>query len=167
MDDLRRVNDNSKVRCKASTAHSQCHFEAVEGSDYCIMHGGNSKKKAIYSSTNAVFLKMKNISAFHSLSEEIAIIRTLIETKLNVCQDENDLLMQSDAIANMVKNLRELIVASSSITLKMGDVLTAEQAHDMVANIITIISNHVTDTEVLENLSKDIAGVLLKTELNR
>ena len=91
---MQRISgDDDPQRCQGMTANGQCRYLKQPSSDFCIMHGGNKGAEALANKQmkNYRLTKFKaraeqlsNNPSINSLRDEVAILRILIEEKVNV-----------------------------------------------------------------------------------
>ena len=104
-------------RCQASTRNMQCTNKAVPGGKYCRCHGGNKEQESMTQES----LRNYRLTKWHaklgrhaespgikSLRDEIAILRMLLEERLNICEDANDLILQSHMISDLVVKVENI-----------------------------------------------------------
>ncbi len=161
----KRVPEDSPDRCQALGGQGQCPFGKVEGSNYCPRHGGNkgAQKLAIESKRLyqiAKFQERIDFKANHpkvkSVTDELAVLRMTLEAKLNKIQDDQELVMQSSSITEMVTSIGKLAKLLTQIDKVTGESLDRNQAKAWVSMVISIISTYVTDPDLLTLISEDM-----------
>lgn len=177
-------------RCQSVTKNGQCWHTRVEGSDYCGMHGGNrAGQAAAKKSANLYQLKQfqHRVGSFATnpkvkgLREDIGILRMLLETTMNQCNDQADLIMFSPKISELVMKIEKVVSSAHRLESNMGELLDKMAAMQLGEEIVQIISGGITDytqkivalvpeaqkAKVQEILQSDlidsIAGALAKT----
>ncbi len=134
----------------------QCNNAQVKGSQFCLLHDGwhaNVARKE-EGLRNYRLTKFKarvdefaDNGAVKSLREEIGIVRLQLETIINQCSDETDLLMHSDRISKLVNQIQ---------------LLDKTQLFIICESIVQIIGAHVTDPDALEIISTSIIDTMTK-----
>lgn len=153
-------------RCQSVNAQGQCYNLGVELDDgsranFCLAHGGGrirslDRKEAVrnYQLTIAKWrLKMDekvDAEGIKSLREEIAILRFVLEERLNRCQDGMDLILQSQAISQMVMNIERVVSSCHKLEGSMGHLLDKQAVLQFAQVVIGII------TKVLEGQDDNI-----------
>lgn len=163
MDKVKSPEDPN--RCQATPAKGQCHNVKCEGSDYCSIHGGNVAQGALenekirnYQLTKwrAKLDRFTDSNHIKSLREEIGLLRMLVESKLENCKDDIDLMLEAGAIADLVMKLEKLVASCNKIEDSMGMMLDKNQILMFASSVITIISSYVTDESILNRIADDI-----------
>ncbi len=141
-------------RCQGVTANGQCWHVRVKGSEFCGMHGGNkageaAKKKAV----NLYRLdRFKNrVDDFATnpkvkgLREDIGILRMVLEMTLNKCKDENDLIMFSPKISELVMKIEKVVTSAHRLESNMGELLDKMAAMQLGEEIVQLITGGISE----------------------
>lgn len=168
-----RVTADDPRRCQANTANGQCLIQAVKDSSYCVMHGGSGQDK----SNKEKMLKQYRLaqwqqrvdefsdsSSVKGLREEIGISRMLLETVILQCKDATDLLLYSSKITDLVSKIEKLVVSCNRLESSMGMMLDKTAALHLASQIVSIISEHVTDGSVIDVIANDITLAILNIQ---
>ena len=150
-------------RCEGtSQATGQCPFNKVEGSKYCMRHGGAmvavNKKKEDSRNYNlgkwqARVGELADHDGIRSLREDIGILRIVMETMLNQCKDGTDLLLYSSRISDLVMKIEKLVTSCDKLEGKMGLLISKESVLQLASVFVQIIADHVDDPEVIDVIS--------------
>lgn len=161
-----KVPDDSIIRCQAVIpSRGQCNNMQMEGSDYCPAHGGNRgnaalklQKKRMYDVERfqAKLNQMEDHEGIKSLKSEIAILRMVLEQRLQQCHDTTDLMLHSQSISSLVAHIEKLVTSTQRLDMQLSNMLDATQAVHWMGEIVDIISHHVTDEAVLSEISGEI-----------
>ena len=81
--------------------------------------------------------------AVKSLRSEIGILRMTLENVINKCRDENDLLMASQKIGDLVMKIDRLVLSAHKLESSMGELLDKMAALNLSNQIIEIITGAV------------------------
>ncbi len=104
-------------QCEAVYAHGQCMHKRVAPSKYCEMHGANraaeaDEQKRIKMYKLAVYQnrvdEFKDHSKVKSLRDEIGILRMTLETVINRCKDNTDLMIASNKISDLIMKIENM-----------------------------------------------------------
>lgn len=156
-------------RCQAVISIGQCHYKAMPGSLHCIRHGGakDQKKAEKKEVSNFRLLKwqarleeLRSHSSVKSLRDEIGISRIVLESILNKCKDEHDLLMHHSQINQSVLSLEKLIKSCQQLEERNSYLLDKDQLYIIVDSITQIISEYVTDPDKLNEIGAKIYGTI-------
>lgn len=165
-----RVTDlDDPRRCQAVLPTvGQCLNKAVENSNFCYAHGGNravaaKKKKDMdnfrlnqYKERAEEFNSDDKIA---SLKGEIAILRILIEERFNRCTSQQELLLSSGPLSDLVMKSAALVEKCQKIDMKLNNLLDRSKVIQFAQVIIEIISKNVNE-EILESVSTEINEAL-------
>jgi hypothetical protein len=142
---LRMDGEDDPERCQGVTSQGQCTNKAVEGSQFCIAHGGNQAVSKLQKDSlrnyrltkwKARIQRQSESPGIKSLREEIGILRMLMEERLNSLQSETDLLLQS------------------------GQLLDKQAILQFAGRIIDIIAVEVADESKIESIADKIMSAL-------
>lgn len=172
-DQHRKVHEDSPDRCQSlMSGVGQCNNVKVPGGDFCIIHGGgrvlSSQRKEAARNYQLTKFKARvnefaDSTAAKSLREEIGIARMQLEFIVNKCNDETDLLMQSEKISKLITQIQLLVMSCQKLEEKAGSLLDKTQLFVICESIVTIIADHVTDPEVLDIVASKIMETMTKS----
>jgi hypothetical protein len=161
---MKRVEEDDPKRCQCMTKVGQCRWEAVEGRDFCKMHGGNVANKNLRNyrleKFNQKFAQAANSPEIKSLKDEIGILRVLIEEKINFCNDPMDLMMQSNTISDLIMKVKAVVESCHKLDERLGIMMDRDQAIQFAVEISDLIGRHVVDPDVLESLSSELENLI-------
>jgi hypothetical protein len=166
----KEVKDPS-LRCQAlmHNGTEQCMYRVVEGSTRCILHGGHHAAKRLEEAKIKNYQlrcyqkrvsELSNSDAIKSLREEIGILRMLLETIVNKCEDDNDLLMYAPKIASLAEKIEKLVVSCHRLESSLGFLMDKSTVLNISKEIINIISIHINDPTKLDLISDDIISLI-------
>jgi len=160
--EITKVADDDPLRCQAVNSQGQCHNKAVEGGTHCMCHGGNKQIEA----QKRVSLRNYQLTKFKarvqrlgdspdikSLRDEVAILRMMLEERLNQCKDEGDLLMQSHTISDMVLKIERLVSSCNKLEGSMGQLMDKSAILQFANVVINIISDNIEDQVIINNIA--------------
>ena len=175
-DNIEKVKDPADPqRCQAMAgSQGQCMNKAAKAddgsySDFCLAHGGNQhiKKQNQDAIRNYQLNKFKSqlnrhagSSSLKSLRDEIAILRMIMEERLNLCRDESDLVLNSGAISDLVLKIDKLVTSCHKLEGSMGQLLDKSSMLQFASEIIDIVGNSVTNIDEVEEVGNKIMGVV-------
>lgn len=155
-------------RCQANSSQGQCLLVRCEGSEYCPVHGGAKKMKALAKQSyrnyqSEIYRQRLNRFAegdgLKSLRDEIGILRIMTEALLNRCKDDHELIMKSTPLADLVMKIEKLVTSSQKLDVSLGVMMDKAQATQMMAEVIDVIGKHV-DGDKLDAIIEDIQSIL-------
>lgn len=166
---MKKVSDlDDPQRCQGITAMGQCTYYKEENSDFCIMHGGNKgaeslAKKEMKNYRLTKFRKrteeLCNSNNISSLRDEIAILRMIIEEKINACHDESHLLLMSGPLSDLIMKCGALVEKCQRLEYKLGNFLDRTKVTQFAQVCVEIIGSYVQE-EDMDNVSEEILKAL-------
>jgi len=168
------VSADDPARCNAHYARSsdgQCFFKAVEGTNYCPMHNGSfqaneNKKKHLYEikRTEYHIRVQKGIEKFsnnyHDISEEIGIMRLMVEEILNQLEGSNDFIMMAPQINQTIMNIGSLIDKSLKLEERMKNLLSREKVIQIGQALMNAVAENIDDPDLLCAIAESFSQVL-------
>ena len=177
LDSIFRPNLESKIMERAKTEETRCQYGTCKHTrqglaEYCSHHGGVAadtqlQKKAAHAYKLNVFqARMNELSLdpnIKNLRGEIAILRLMIETKLNQCTDDYDLMLQSASIATLVTQANSLVTSCHRIETLTGQLLDKQALAEFAVSVVKIITDEV-DPEQADRIADMIVDAMPKEE---
>lgn len=168
-------------RCQSSDQRTgQCLFLGVPKADgsllpngeiarekHCWRHGGNkalakeeSKNFRLYQIVKwkEKLGRMADSPKVKDLREDIGVLRMTLETKLESIKDDMDLILNSQQLITIIREIKETVIACNKIELSNGQMLDKNQAQAFIQDIIEILTNYVADTDILQMISEDMSA---------
>lgn len=171
MEDIARIeHPGDPNRCQGVGSHGQCQCLAINGSKFCKMHGGaiGEKAKAVRNyrldKWQAQLERMGDNPGLKSLRDELAILRILMEERLNLCKDSHDLMMQSHIISDLATKIEKLVTSCSKLDVQLGKMLDKSAVINFSNEVIAIIAEEVTDVAAIERVA---ARIIERLENNK
>jgi len=173
MADITKIDgEDDPHRCQAVTAAGQCVNKAVEGGTNCLAHGGNkqvaARERASFrnyqlSKFQAKLARHSSSNFIKDLRDEIGILRMVLETRLERCQTDNDLIIQSGPISEMVMKIEKVVASCHKLEGSMGQLLDKQALLQYANQVITIISEELEDnpevvTRIADKMIKEISN---------
>lgn len=97
-----------------------------------------------------------------SLREEISIMRLMLETTLNRCSDETDLLVAQGRIGDLVSRIEKAVSTCDRIEKNSNLTLDKTVVINIAQQMIDIIAKHVKDPDILDAIANEFSGTTLK-----
>jgi hypothetical protein len=166
------VEPDSPARCQGNIKTGQCPYGAVVGSKFCPRHGSNMDTQVIKETNlknyrlnkwNTQLTEKTDSSKIKSLRDEIGILRILMEETLNKCHDSNDLLMYSNKISDLALKIEKLVTSCDKLETKLGLLMDKTQALQFANEIISVITKHIKDEDMLVQIAKEISNIMEAT----
>jgi hypothetical protein len=143
----------------------------VEGATYCPRHGANKQLESQEKQAVHDYRLQKwqaNVDYFAAspkvttLRGEIGILRMMLEEQLNLCENQQDLLLYSHRISHLVGQIHNLVNTITKLEMKTGNFLDKSAALVLAGNIVDIIGRHVEDNKTVEDISSELLTLVTK-----
>jgi hypothetical protein len=151
----------------------QCPGEAIENSNFCkTHHKGENDDLRYYHITNHMVadskLRHNAVDEIKDLREEIALARALIETRLNLAKDENELIASMGILHQYLATVEKLVSACHRMDTNLGNILNKSSLLNLAQEIVTIISDEMRDVpdreEIIDKISHKIIAAIGKKD---
>lgn len=164
--DIKRCTDPADPkRCQAVTKDGQCMMLSVPEGQNCMLHGGNKQldqqeKHSADMYRVSVFkgriARQKNHSEVRTLGNEVAILRMLLEERLNKCASETDLMLESAKISELVIKIEKLVTSCHKLEKHLGQHLDKAAILQFAGEVVEIVGKTVTDKEQIKAVADGI-----------
>jgi hypothetical protein len=108
---------------------------------------------------NARIQAQANHPAIKSLRDEVGILRMVLETQLDRCHTDDDLILKSATIGDLVLKIEKLVSSCHRLEELTNQVLDKATVAQMMDEIIQVIAEAVPETE-LPNIAFKLGQVL-------
>lgn len=134
-------------------------------SKYCSIHGGvaelakqeqdskNMYRLAKFGSRIAEFSSHTQVKG---LRDEIGILRMILEERLNKCQDNDELILSSNVISDLVMKIQAVVTSCHKLESSMGQLLDKQQLIQFAESMINVICSEISDPDMLARIAKKI-----------
>lgn len=169
---IRITDEFDPERCVGIRIGSQCNFKRRPGREMCPVCDKHFYKQDRKEKTDVYLLtkwrdrlsRLTTDDGIKSLRDEIGIVRMTLESLLNLCSKDEDLVLNSTKICELVGKCEHLVVACQKLEKTTGMMMDKTTALQIASNIVTIISEFVTDVEVIDKISSAIIDRVLNIE---
>lgn len=116
-------------RCQATIAGKQCGRVSMEATDRCERHGGNTDfNRQMYIINNQEaknrFIRLNSHSELGSLSNEIAMARSLLEERFNaIGTSPAQLALNIGPLNQLLLTIERLVKSSHTLKFNLGEVV--------------------------------------------
>jgi len=90
-----------------------------------------------------------------SLRNEIGILRLEVEERINRCETPHDLICAAMPLCDVIKSIESLVKSCHKLEDATGLLLDEAKANIFADSMITIIGNHIRDSEILQRIVDD------------
>jgi len=165
------TSEDQPDRCQAVHSLGQCRNVAVKGSNFCAAHGGNkavqdAEREALrnYKLTQfqARIDEKKAAPDLKNLRDEIALLRMLIEERLNMCKSGTDLVLHSSAISDLIMKVEKVVASCHKLEKNMGMVVDKQAILNFAGRVVQIITLVLSDLEGGEKFIDEIGNRILE-----
>ena len=170
-DGIKNCPADDPNRCQGATAVGQCTKLSVEGKDRCPMHQGaisRINKDLIngYQLTKweARLSRLADTNGVRSLRSEIGILKMTLESVVQRCNTDEDLIEQSNKMMALVEKIEKVVLSCNRLEKTTGMMLDKSAALQIAGNICSIIGDHIDDPEVIERITTQIIEQVLNIE---
>lgn len=166
MADIKRADGpEDPDRCQGVVpTRGQCINKRVEHSEYCIIHAGNGpanrEKERIsnyrLAKWQARLEKQTASPGLKSLRDEIGILRIVMEETLNKCENDFDLIAQSQRIGTLVMQITSVVEKCHRLEGSMGQLLDKTTVLSIANTFISIIIEEELPEATLDRIASKI-----------
>jgi hypothetical protein len=163
-------------RCDFTLSNGDlCGNMRVDGATRCPLHGANmqlakEEHKSMRMYRLAKFQKKVDKFADHgklkTLHEEVAILRMLVEEKINVCEDMTDLMMVSGPVTEMVMKVQKLVESCDRLEMKSGSLLNKTQIQNIATQLMQAVAAKINEYAEVNDIDVDSVSSLLEAIAN-
>jgi hypothetical protein len=155
---------------------NQCGNKRVDGVTRCPLHGANKKLRAQENSSMRLYRlakHQKRVGEFadhdkiKSLREEIAILRIMLEERWNSCQDEHELLLQSNNLCNLVMKIEKLVTSCDRLDGRLGNLLDKQAVKNLATSLMQILATELQEFSEVNNIETEAVSMLLEKIANK
>lgn len=171
---LVRVDEDSPDRCQSVGPRGQCMFRSVPGYNKCTIHGGaqHIRKSVRNASANYDLTKWKaRIQRYaqnpqvKSLREEVGILRMQMETLLNKCETDADLLAFAPQMLDLVTRIEKTVVSCQALEQRNRILLDKSIVLQLADEWVTAIAAQIKDDAVIDSLVSSLLGISVRLGL--
>ena len=159
-----RVANDHPERCQATVTSGQCEQRACTGSKFCRAHGGHHAEieKEKLNMRNYRLAKFKERATelsesdgISSLRDEVALLRMLIEERINKCKDTTDLLLVSGPLSDLIIKVDKVVCSMNKLESNLGQHLDKTKVIQYAQMMIEIIDKYISNPEILDAIGED------------
>lgn len=160
-------------RCQGVGSQGQCWNLAADRAQMCMMHGGNMQQnKAIQEDRDmyqvdmyrARIARQKGHPEVKSLTNEIALLRMMLEEKLRSCTDNTTLLLHAASISELIMKIDKLVNSCHKLEKNMGLHLDKAVLLQFSAEIVALIGNVCKNKNEISQLADGILEIVANVE---
>lgn len=155
-------------RCQGLNHQGQCTNKAVPGGTFCMAHGGNKQlenqeKEKVRNYRLGQFQarleRMADSSILKSLHEEVGLLRMVLESVINKCEDDIALVTNSHIISDLVIKIEKVVTSTTKLEKSMGQHLDKAAILQFASEVINVITEHISDSTIISKIADGILNV--------
>lgn len=153
----------------------QCTNKAVPNGTFCMAHGGNrslmkdeKQSRELYQVAmfNARIARNKNHDEVKTLSNEVAILRMMLESKLNACQNDTDLLLSCAAISDLVIKIDKVVVSCHKLEKNLGQHMDKASLLQFAGEVVALVSKNVSNKQEIAAIAEGMTEMIGRLDNN-
>ena len=167
---------STEPRCDFElTTGAQCGNLAEPGINRCALHGANKILAAKERQSLRVYQLAKFQTRVEELSdhdklkglrEEVALLRMLVEARVNQCTDMHDLLLQSGPLSDLIMKVEKMVSSCNRLEGTLGDMLDKQKVKNLAASFMQVIASKINDFAEANEITPEDAGTLVEAIAN-
>jgi hypothetical protein len=152
--------------CKGTTGSRGCEYRAVPGTQFCPLHTSSAaaksqEKKELrnYRLNSLLGDRVRELSdsgAVKNSTEEIALLRAILENIANNMSGPNDVLMYSDKIEKLTKEIRGQIETLQKIQERNKELMSRDHVMKLMDQIVGVVAGLITDPDMRRQLADHV-----------
>ena len=140
-------------------------------SQHCLVHGGNKGTESASSNLLRNYRltkhasrcgELRHSSGLKDLRDEIAILRMMLEEKLNGIESTSEMILQSGAISDLIIKIEKIVTSCHKLEKDMDVTLDRTVVLNLADTIVAIISKHVEDKEAITDIVRELGEMFSK-----
>lgn len=149
-------------RCQRVGRKGQCNYPAVDGSKFCVRHCNEKDRVKGYQLSNPDlkerYEELSAEKALEPLKQEVHLLRTLIEKRLNLAETKADQIIAFNVIHPAMSTLDKLYNSLLKLQVSYSQVLEKSAAEKLAQDIIKIIVEELEDVPGRDNIIDKISA---------
>lgn len=156
------------MQCEHTQPDGQCRATAVEGSKFCAKHSPDPQiglrrqymlNKAKYRQRYSEFAESDEL---RTLRDEIAILRMVMEERLNMIQNDSEMLASCGQIAALATTIEKLVKSCNQLETRLGSLLSKSALLGVANELVQILMQELSDLPNYEYLVDKISERIVK-----
>lgn len=137
------------MQCEYITSTGQCSREAVPPSRFCEQHSATSAQTVInqYRIANRVLgdapERFAAAEQLKDLRGEIVVLKSLLERRINIAENDAELIASTPAIKDLAAAIEKLTVSAHNMDVKLANLLDKKTLMSLAQEIIGIIEENI------------------------
>lgn len=174
---MKRVTDPDDLnRCRSTASGGgQCLNKSIEGSDFCLSHGGREKRnKEMIDYLTEQFERRLKIdvdadSEVKLLRENLMRLNMMLAARTNLIKDEASMLAHSGSIADLLMKAEKVTVSLNRLAISSGLLLAKPALITWGQQIVAAVASMVEDKydgweDDLHDLAETVGGIIVQAQ---
>lgn len=149
------------MKCLHSSTAGSCPLDSVEGSLYCQKHSNEIALRRNYLLDDEKLRESLEgklgSNMIMSLREEVALLRVMIQDRLNLAKSDAERLVAYNQVGNWLGTLDKLVNSLNRLEKETSQVLTKETLMQVGRAIVSILSEEIKRLEGYEDVIDAVA----------
>ena len=136
-------------QCEYISSYSQCGNEALEGKRFCDKHSQKANATVIGQYHVACRLledapeRHSDAKNLKSLVGEIAVLKSLFEKRINMIDNEAELIAAISSLKDLAEKIEKLVSSAHAMDVKLGNLLSKASLVSLAGQMISAIEENI------------------------
>ena len=161
-------------QCEHTTSTYQCPHEALEGDKFCEKHSRDPQaqpkrqyllNKAKYQQRYCDFADSTDL---RTLRDEIAILRMVMQERLNMISNDSEMLASCGQIASLAITIERLVKSCHSLESRLGTLLAKPTllgiANELVQILLKELEGMPNYEQLVDRISEQVIKVIMEAK---
>lgn len=164
--------DDPAERCEFILSNDQqCGNKAEPGVTRCPLHGANKQVAAQEARSlrqyrlarfQAKFEDKAGHNKLKTLHEEVAIMKMILEEKINSCTDLTELLLSAGPLSDLVLKVQKLVESCDRLDHKAGNFLDRTRIQNIATGLMQVVASKINEYAAANDISEESVSLLME-----
>ena len=145
-------SEDADDRCQGHVTSGQCPMKALPGDQYCRTHGGRDRetpalaRKYMLIDRDAAsrVAMLSKPDEIYSLRDEIGMCRMMLERRLNMIENDAEMLAAAPMVNQQLLTLERLIKTSSQVEIQLGQMMAKDSVLLLASKMMDVVSKAIS-----------------------
>ena len=168
-----KVKMDDPLRCQnTNAAGNPCQNKALPNCTYCSACGG-ARQQVVQENQRIRTYRLAKFQArmdeltddpgLKSVRDEIAILRIILEERLNSLKTPMEIVAHTHTIADLTVKIEKLVSSCHKLEKSTGEYLDKNTIIQLGMEIVQIITKHVDDGKAIDNIATELSALIGRT----
>lgn len=149
-------------RCQATIRGEQCPHLAAEGTAKCPRHVSATQSRdplSNYKFSHQFHGKIKDFAEcedIKNLRGEIGVLRLMLQSVVNACNNEDELTLQADRITRLVGEINKCVLNCQKLEEATGNLLDKTVVINIGGMIVNVLDKYIDNKDLLGEIGREI-----------